>query len=196
MVEMENKDNEINKVSINDVENNATPDTHETNDKARKCDSQIDDGNTETTADCGTQVDALIAEIKDINDKYLRTAAELENTRRRAALDAESRARSRAMGVAEKILPLMDAVESALKHNPDDDGIQAIARALDAAFAQIGITKIESVGQILNPMFHNAISVVEKTDDSMAPNTITEEMQSGYMFGDTVMRTAMVIVCK
>lgn len=194
--EMENKDNEIKQVSINDAENNAKPDAHDNNDKPGQCNSQNDGDTAETTADCGTQVDALIAEIKELNDKYLRTAAELENTRRRAALDAESRATRRAMGVAEKILPLMDAVESALKHRPDDDGIQAIARALDAAFAQIGITRIESVGQILNPMFHNAISVVEKSDDSMATNTITEEMQAGYMFGDTVMRTAMVVVCK
>ena len=69
-----------------------------------------------------------------------------------------------------------------------------MARALESAFAQIGITKIESIGETLNPMFHNAIQVVECPDKQS--NTIVEEMQSGYMFGDTVMRTAMVIVAK
>ena len=140
------------------------------------------------------EIEKLIVQLAELNDKYLRMAAELENTRRRAALDAESRARTRSMSVAEKILPVMDAVDAALKHAPDDAGIQSMARALESAFAQIGITKIESVGEPLNPMFHNAIQVVESED--AASGTIVEEMQTGYMFGDTVLRTAMVVVAK
>ena len=131
-----------------------------------------------------------------MNDKYLRVAAELENTRRRATLDIESVSRNRAMSVAEKILPVMDAVQSALKHSPDDEGIKSMERALQNAFAQIGITKIETIGQPLNPQFHNAIQMVDKPDEKTATNTIIDEMQSGYMFGDTVLRTAMVIVSK
>lgn len=140
------------------------------------------------------EIEKLQSQLSEMNDKYLRLAAELENTRRRSALDAESRARNRAMGVAEKILPVMDAVTAALKHSPDDDGIKSMAMALESAFAQIGITKIESIGEALNPMFHNAIQVIESPDTK--PNTIVDEMQSGYMFGDTVLRTAMVIVAK
>ena len=139
-------------------------------------------------------VEKLQSQLAEMNDKYLRLAAEMENTRRRAALDAESRARNRAMGVAEKILPVMDAVDAALKHNQDDAGIQSMARALESAFAQIGIVRIESVGKPLNPMFHNAIQVVDNPDHKT--NTIIEEMQSGYMFGDAVLRTAMVVVAK
>lgn len=141
-----------------------------------------------------SDIEKMTAQLAEMNDKYLRMAAELENTRRRAALDAESRARIRSMGVAEKILPVMDAVDAALKHTPDDAGIQSMARALESAFAQIGIVKIESVGQSLNPMFHNAIQVVDGGDTQS--NTIVEEMQTGYMFGDSVLRTAMVVVAK
>ena len=141
-------------------------------------------------------IEQLNGKIIELNDKYLRTAAELENTRRRAALDVESVSRNRAMGVAEKILPVMDAVQSALKHNPEDAGIKSMQRALENAFAQIGIVKIESVGEILNPQFHNAIQMVDKPDEKTATNTIIEEMQPGYMFGDTVLRTAMVVVSK
>ena len=140
------------------------------------------------------EVEKLTAQLAELNDKYLRMAAELENTRRRAALDAESRARTRSMSVAEKILPVMDAVDAALKHAPDDAGIQSMARALESAFVQIGITKIESVGEPLNPMFHNAIQVVESGD--VESGKIVDEMQTGYMFGDTVLRTAMVVVAK
>lgn len=150
--------------------------------------------------DTNPEIEKLTTQLAEINDKYLRMAAELENTRRRAALDAESRARNRAMSVAEKILPVMDAVEAALKHAPDDAGIKSMAMALESAFAQIGITKIKSVGEQLNPMHHNAIQAIDVPSASdcerHAPNTIIEEMQSGYMFGDSVLRTAMVVVCK
>lgn len=157
----------------------------------------INDNKPEISTDKQTEIiEQLNAKIGELNDKYLRTAAELENTRRRAALDVESVSRNRAMGVAEKILPVMDAVQSALKHSPNDEGIKSMQRALENAFAQIGIVKIESIGEILNPQFHNAIQMVEKPDDKTATNTIIDEMQTGYMFGDTVLRTAMVVVSK
>lgn len=175
----ENKENtkkevEVETVSVNDVDNNEV---------------QQDDKSTQIIAD-------LNAKIAELNDKYLRVAAELENTRRRASLDIESVSRNRAMGVAEKILPVMDAVNVALKHNPDDEGIKSMQHALENAFAQIGITKIESVGEQLNPQFHNAIQIVDKPTPETKTNTIIEELQIGYMFGDTVLRTAMVIVSK
>lgn len=141
-------------------------------------------------------IEQLNNKIAELNDKYLRVAAELENTRRRASLDIESVSRNRAMGVAEKILPVMDAVDAALKHNPEDEGIKTMQRALQNAFAQIGITKIESVGETLNPQFHNAIQMTDKPTPETQTNTVIEELQSGYMFGDTVLRTAMVVVSK
>ena len=151
---------------------------------------------TENSDTQSETIEQLNTKIGELNDKYLRMAAELENTRRRAALDVESVSRNRAMGVAEKILPVMDAVQSALKHNPNDEGIKSMERALQNAFTQIGITKIETVGQQLNPQFHNAIQMIDKPNDKTETNTIIEEMQSGYMFGDTVLRTAMVVVSK
>ena len=175
----ENKENtkkevEVETVSVNDVDNNEV---------------QQDDKSTQIITD-------LNAKIAELNDKYLRVSAELENTRRRASLDIESVSRNRAMGVAEKILPVMDAVNAALKHNPDDEGIKSMQHALENAFAQIGITKIESVGEQLNPQFHNAIQIVDKPTPETKTNTIVDELQIGYMFGDTVLRTAMVIVSK
>ena len=141
-----------------------------------------------------TVVEQLQKQLAEMNDKYLRLAAELENTRRRSELDAQSRARNRAISVAEKILPVMDAVDAALKHTPDDAGIKSMALALESAFNQIGITRIESVGKPLNPMHHNAIQVIATPDATS--NTVVDEMQAGYMFGDTVLRTAMVVVAK
>lgn len=159
--------------------------------------SVADDKKTEISSDKQTEIiEQLNDKIAELNDKYLRVAAELENTRRRASLDVESVSRNRAMSVAEKILPVMDAVQSALKHNPDDEGIKTMERAIQNAFAQIGITKIQSIGEMLNPQFHNAIQIVDKPDEKTATNTVIDELQAGYMFGDTVLRTAMVVVSK
>ena len=141
-----------------------------------------------------TEIEKLNVQIAELNDKYLRVAAELENTRRRAAIDSDALARNRAMAVARHFLPVMDAVDAALSHNPDDAGILAMSRATQAACANIGIVRIETIGKKLNPQFHNAIQVVEKKDTEA--NTIVEEMQAGYMFGDAVLRPAMVIVAK
>ena len=187
---MEDKDIKIDAVSINDAapapENT---DTTCTPDAAADMDAAI----------CNATVDTLVAENQALNDKYLRAVAELENTRRRAALDCDNAARTRAMSVASHFLPVMDAIDAALIHNPTDDGILAMHRAMTAAFAQIGITKIESVGMVLNPQFHNASQVIDTpvdTDPKPAPNTIATEMQPGYMFGDSVLRPAMVVVYK
>ena len=157
----------------------------------------VDDTKPEIAPDKQTEIiEQLNTKISELNDKYLRVAAELENTRRRASLDIESVSRNRAMSVAEKILPVMDAIQAALVHNPDDEGIKTMERAMANAFAQIGIVKIESVGEVLNPQFHNAIQIIDKPDEKTQTNTIIEEMQPGYMFGDTVLRTAMVVVSK
>lgn len=177
---MEDKEVKVESVSVKDAEKAMAP-----NDTAKEVAESPEE----------VKIKELTMALAETQDKYLRTAAELENTRRRAALDAESRARVRAMSVAEKILPVMDAVDAALKHTPDDEGIKSLALALKSSFAELGISKIESVGQPLNPMLHNAVQVVDASE-GVASNTIVEEMQTGYMFGDTVLRTAMVVVAK
>ena len=141
------------------------------------------------------KIKELTVALAELNDKYLRTAAELEKTRRRAVIDAESRARVRVISVLEKILPVKDAVDLALKHSPDDTGIQSLARALESSFNQIGITKVDTVGKPLDPVAASAIQVVPRTE-GVEPNTVVEEMQAGYMLGDTVLRSAMVVVAK
>lgn len=189
---MEEKKVKIDEVSISDTDNNDTTKV-KSEDVANVNEEEFTDASNDS------EVEQLNKKISELNDKYLRTAAELENMRRRAALDSESNARNRAMSVAKKFLPVMDAVEAALKLNPEDEGIKSMALAMENAFTQVGITKIDSVGQILNPQYHNAIQVVDASDGcekKAEPNTIVEELQSGYMFGDAVLRTAMVVVCK
>jgi molecular chaperone GrpE len=117
----------------------------------------------------------------------------LENTRKRAATDIENAARARAMNIAEQFLPLIDAIDAAALHLPDDEGVSALKKASDNTLAKLGIVRIETLGQILNPQFHHAI-LTEESD--ALENTIIKELQSGFMFGDAVLRAAMVGVSK
>jgi molecular chaperone GrpE len=147
------------------------------------------DNSSEGEAVCDSS--ELENKLAELNDKYLRTLAELENTRRRASVDAAAAARTRAVSMAENFLPLIDAIEAALKHNPENQDFISFAKAADGALESAGIKKIETLGQPLNPALHNAI----QTEQSDAPaGTITQEFQPGYMLGDAVLRPAMVIV--
>lgn len=195
---MDEKDVKIDTVSVSDTDNttkNAAESTSVNDAAANAATNSPKPSDSESNP----ETEKLNSQIAELTDKFLRLAAELENTRRRAALDIESASRNRAMSVAKKFLPVMDAIQAAQEHAPDDAGIKSMAMAMNDAFTQIGITKIESVGQILNPLLHNAIQVVDapgNADPKPAPNTIISELQPGYMFGDTVLRTAMVTVCK
>ncbi len=141
-----------------------------------------------------SETEQLLNQISELNDKYIRSVAELENTRRRSMIDCENTARNRVMSLSKNFLPVMDAIESALSHTPDDEGIISMKAMMNSAFAQTGIVKIEAVGDVLNPAFHNAVQVIESPDAK--PNTIISELQTGYMFADTVLRPAMVVVAK
>ncbi|MDR0803999.1 MAG: nucleotide exchange factor GrpE [Rickettsiales bacterium] len=156
---------------------------------------------TESVAE-QSETEKLQSELAALNDKYLRVAAELENTRRRASLDAQNLARSRATGVAENFLPLIDAIETAVSHSPDNTDFAAMKSAADGVLDKIGVRRMETAGQILDPKLHNAIQVVDmpKSEEPCAarplPNTIVGELQSGYTMGEVVLRPAMVVVGK
>jgi molecular chaperone GrpE len=74
------------------------------------------------------------------------------------------------------------------------DGIQSTLRELDAVFARNGITRIEAMGQPLDPHKHQAM--VELATGDAEPGTIVEEMQTGYMLKDRLLRPALVGVAK
>ena len=74
------------------------------------------------------------------------------------------------------------------------DGIEATLRELDAVFARQGIVRVEAMGQPLDPHKHQAM--IEIATDKAEPGTIIEEMQSGYMLKDRLLRPALVAVAK
>ena len=86
------------------------------------------------------------------------------------------------------------AVKLALQQAWHHIWLEATGRELEAVFGRNGISKVESVGQPLDPNKHQAMMEVPSAD--AAPGTILVEMQAGYMIKDRLLRPAMVSVAK
>jgi len=143
--------------------------------------------------------------LEEANAKALYAAADTQNVRRRLEAEKQQAAAYAATGFARDMLAVRDHLARALDHVPDAaladektksfvDGIEATLRELDAVFARNGIVKVESIGQPLDPHKHQAM--VELATSEAEPGTIVEEMQSGYMLKDRLLRPALVAVAK
>lgn len=137
------------------------------------------------------ETNPLQAELDALQDKYLRMAAEAENAKRRAKLDAEALSREKMLGLAKDMLPVVDAAKSALKHAPDDEGLKMILASALGALEKSGIKPVAAIGEKMNPVFHQAISTMKS---EQAAGTIIEEVQTGFELDGQVLRPTLVIV--
>ena len=153
----------------------------------------------------GEALDRLRDDLEAARQEALYAKAETQNVRRRMEKDiADARAYA-ATGFARDILTVSDNLSRALEAIPpelhDDErmkvlvtGIEATRRELDKVFGQHGITRIAAVGLPLDPHQHQAMLEVPSADAE--PGTIVQELQSGYMIKDRLLRPAMVAVAK
>lgn len=97
---------------------------------------------------------------------------------------------------AKDLLPVMDTLERALQAMPDEHkkGIELTQKELMKTFNKYGISKIEAKNQPFDPDLHQAVTTVDC--DDVEPDTVTEELQSGYKLKDRVLRPAMVKVSR
>ena len=150
-------------------------------------------------------VGELQKSLEEANSKALYATAELQNARRRMEKEmADTRAYA-VSGFARDMLSVRDHLDRALGHVPaeakkDDkaksfiEGIEATLRELDAVLARNGVVKVEAVGEQLDPNKHQAM--IEIPTNDAPPGTIVEEMQSGYMIKDRLLRPALVGVAR
>lgn len=151
------------------------------------------------------RIAALEAELATAKQDILYAHADTQNVRRRLEKElADARAYA-ATAFARDMLSVADNLSRALSAIPadlrEDDkfkglvvGLDATGRELDSIFGRNGITRIESVGQPLDPNKHQAMMEVPSADAE--PGTILIEMQAGYMIKDRLLRPAMVSVAK
>ena len=159
----------------------------------------------QTGGDEADRLAELARELEEVRQHVLYAQAETQNVRRRLEQEKLNAAQYAATGFARDMLSVKDNLERALMAIADDlreqehmkglvAGIEATGRELDKAFERHGITPIEALGQKLDPNKHQAM--IEIPDDSVEPGTIVEEMQSGYMIKDRLLRPALVGVAK
>ena len=145
--------------------------------------------------------------VKELEDKLARAYAEMENQRRRYEKEKDDAFEYGGFAFARETLNLLDNLDrSKISIENDDklknsDSLKKILEHLDiikkdmiSIFKKNHIEQIETLNKKLNPNFHQAMMEVE--DDAKEPGTIVQEIQSGYMMKDRLLRPALVAVSK
>lgn len=157
-------------------------------------------------ADIPQPINVVMDENKKLKDQLLRALADAENTRRRADRDRDDTLKYSISNFARGLLTVSDNLHRALSAIPDDlkssdprvgnliMGIEATERDLASAFDRVGIKKINAMGQPFNAHHHEVM--FEGPASGVAPGTIIQVIEEGYMIHDRLLRPARVGVAK
>ena len=148
------------------------------------------------------QLAAALTMAQQEKERSLRTAAEMENLRRRAAMDVEKAHKFALEKFAGELLPVIDSLERALEMSdrenellkPTLEGVELTLRSMLNAVGKFGVLPIDPLGESFDPNRHQAMSMVE--NPNVAPNTVLAVMQKGYELNGRVIRPAMVMLAK
>jgi molecular chaperone GrpE len=187
------------------------------NGQAERPEEEIDeqsvaDEASEAEIDAGEQVEgadadaeAEVSELEQARatatenwDRYLRTAAELENVRKRAARDVENAHRFALERFSKQLLAVRDSLEMGLaaadSANVESllEGSEATLKILGTTMQQFGIEEVDPAGEPFDPEFHEAISM--QPSDDVEPGSVVTVVQKGYSLNGRLLRPAMVIV--
>jgi len=154
----------------------------------------------------GADVAALEVENRELKDKVLRLAADMENLRKRLEREKEEAVKYAAAQFARDMLTVSDNLSRALQHVPEEkrgeseflkslaEGVEMTLKGLLDTFERHGIRKLSPHGERFDPHFHQAMFEVP-TNEAPA-GTVVEVMADGYTHHDRVLRPAMVGVSK
>ena len=145
--------------------------------------------------------------LKSTEDKLLRSLAEIENQRRRFEKEVKDAFEFGSYNFAKEILAILDNLQrareaikndDALKNNKDLDkfleNLSIIEKDLTSIFEKNRIVKIQAKGKRFDPNLHQAMTEIE--DNDAETGTIIQEIQPGYMFGERLLRPALVGISK
>lgn len=166
----------------------------------------LDDGEHEAPGDAlSDAIEAMRRDLEAARQDVLYAQAETQNVRRRLEREKDEARAYAATSFARDILSVADNLARAVQAIPDslreDEamkglvvGIEATQRELEKVFAGHGITRIAAMGLPLDPNQHQAMIEVPSADAE--PGTVVQELQSGWMIKDRLLRAAMVAVAK
>lgn len=146
--------------------------------------------------------DDMAQQIDDLTLDLQRTRADFENYRKRVEQEKEMARASGRAGAIMKLLPVVDNIERAIAHLPDNlkqdkwaNSVVKLTKNLEKSLADMGVTRIEATsGTAFNPDLHEAVQFDEDAEGEH--EVISEELQSGYMVDGVVMRPSMVKVTR
>ena len=169
-------------------------------DKDHRCNEECNcDENMSEKEDC--DCDECGCQHEQKSEEYLNLArqiqADFENFRRHAIEDIKQAKIAGQASVIEAFLPCLDTFKEAKKSISDENvlkGVEMIEQKIKDTLEDIGVQKIETVGEKYNPHVHNVIAVVNVADKEN--DIIVDEYQAGYVFNGKVIRYSKVIVNK
>ena len=149
-------------------------------------------------------VEELQEENRKLKEDYLRAFADAENIKKRCQQEIEKNNKYAISTFAKNLLSVADNLQRAIDAAEKEEnkqacenllkGVELTQNELTKVFDKFDIHKMESLGKIFDPNFHQVIQEVE--DNSKAAGTIIAEVQTGYMIHDRILREAMVVVTK
>ncbi|MBE6625401.1 MAG: nucleotide exchange factor GrpE [Ruminococcaceae bacterium] len=155
-----------------------------------ECEQSVDTAQLDEANKRAEEAEAKYAEA---NDKFLRTLAEYDNFRKRTAKERDGIYADAYMDAIKSILPVIDNIERITAFASDEkmgEGINLIIASMKETLNKMGVTEIEA--KTFDPNFHNAVMHID--DESLGEGEIVEVFQKGYLYGDRVIRYAMVKV--
>ena len=145
--------------------------------------------------------------IKDLEDKLVRSYAEIENQRRRFEKEKEDAFDYGGFSFAKEALNLIDNLERSKVSLENDESLKntkALKKTIEhleiinkdmlSILKKNNIEEIKSINQKLDPNFHQAMMEIE--DDKKESGTIVQEIQKGFMIKDRLLRPSLVAVSK
>ncbi|MEO5631107.1 MAG: nucleotide exchange factor GrpE [Nitrospiraceae bacterium] len=135
----------------------------------------------------------------ELNDKYLRLAAEFDNYKRLAQRDQRDQIRFGNEQLLKELLPVVDNLERAIKSSREGGGSEVLIQGVDLTLKQLTgaltrfhVLPVETVGRPFDPATHQA--VVSIASETVPKQYVVNELQRGYLLHDRILRAAMVSV--
>lgn len=169
-------------------------------------DAKADTANKTADAAAGTdgaaagngELDALKAQVAELEGKWKLAVADLDNHRKRTAREAAGALNRERARVASAWLPVLDNLESALEHASADpkaivEGVRAVREQAVGVLAGLGFPRhADEEGKPFDPAKHEAVSTIASPQHE--GGTIVHTVRPGYGEGDNVLRPAAVVV--
>lgn len=153
------------------------------------------DEGAQTTGDAeGGEMAELLqrmqGEVAEVNDRLMRNQADFENAKRRLERQATEAATRGSGDLADKLLPVLDACDSAMQHGAAE--VEPIFAALLGTLEKDGLVRVAEAGAPFDPNVHEAVFHEPAADDD--GTVVSEVLRSGYLWNGRVLRPAMVKV--